>query len=73
MGVPQMLGDGGCSQIYSLVIADGAIQRVGNWQMLGEGMVERGKRRGETGSSRWVGFRDYSPGAENQSSRSKVG
>lgn len=29
MGVPQMLGDGGRSQIYSLVIADDAIQRVG--------------------------------------------
>lgn len=50
MGVPQMLGDGGRSQIYSLVIADDAIQKVcvwrGGWQMLGEGMVERGKRRG---------------------------
>lgn len=38
MVVPQMLGDAGRSQIYSLVIADDAIQRVGNWQMLGEGM-----------------------------------
>lgn len=45
MGVPQMLGNGGRSQIYSLVIADDAIQRVGNWQMLGEGMVERGEER----------------------------
>lgn len=54
------------AQIYSLVIADDAIQRVGNWQMLGEGMVEKGKRR-EKGSSRGVGFRDYSPWAENQS------
>lgn len=33
------------AQIYSLVIADDAIQRVGNWQILGEGMVETGKRR----------------------------
>lgn len=42
-GVPQMLGEGGRSRIYSLVIADDAIQTAGNWQMLGEGMVERGK------------------------------
>lgn len=35
-----MLGDSGRLQIYSLVIADDAIQRVGSWQMLGEGRVE---------------------------------
>lgn len=45
MGVPQMLGDGGRLQIYSLVIADDAIQGVGDWQMLREGAVERGKER----------------------------
>lgn len=73
MGASQILGDGGRSEIYSLVIADDAIQRVGNWQMLGEGMVERGKRRGETGSCRGVRFRDYSPWAENQSRWSEVG
>lgn len=39
MGVSQMLGDSGRLQIYSLVIADDAIQRVGSWQMLGEGKV----------------------------------
>lgn len=38
----------------------------------GEGIVERGKMRGETESSRGVGFRDYSPWAENQSWWSEV-
>lgn len=48
MDVPQMLGDGGRSQIYSLVIADDAIQRErGNWQMLREGVWWREKRREE--------------------------
>lgn len=41
MCVPQMLGEGGCSRIYSLVIADDAIQTVGNWQLLAEDMVQR--------------------------------
>lgn len=52
MDVPQMLGDGGRLQIYSLVIADDAMQGVGNWQMLGEGMLERG--RGGEGRQRPV-------------------
>lgn len=40
MGVPQMLGDSGRLQIYSLVIAGDAIRRMRSWQMLGEGGVE---------------------------------
>lgn len=41
MCVPQMLGEGGGSWIYSLVIADDAIQTAGNWQMLAEDTVQR--------------------------------
>lgn len=65
MGVPQLLGDVGCSQIMSLVIADDAI--LSRWQMLGEGVVETGKTRGQTASRRGVGFRDYSLWAAKQS------
>lgn len=41
----------------------------GNWQMLGKGRVENG----QAGSSRGVGFRDYSPWVGNQSQRSEAG
>lgn len=72
-GVPQMLGDGGRSQIYSLVIADDAIQRVGRLADIGGRCgAGRGEAKGD-GVQRRVGFRDYSPWAENQSRQSEAG
>lgn len=66
MGVSQMLGDSGRLQIYSLVIADDAIQRAGSWQMggireerkpwsrekLGSGITAPGRRINHGGARR---------------------